>query len=492
MWEELENALAWYAAAPGRWMQSSRQDLAAAAEWIWIVIQGDFAEDQSAAQIATGSVISMVPFVDQLCDIRDVVANCRKISQDDDNALNWFALAITLVGLVPVLGSLAKGCLKILLNGVRKAVVTRAVKTLSGSVWLATRPFVEASIVKLNQHLASPPVRKTLIALKIDNVYKHLAKKTRELKARTNADTLVRAFDTVIGPLRQLTELMERWGSAAMKTQVGQLLATVQAVRDKAHRKLGEVVQPLQDMLERIARRLEVEADMTYRAHTTALNPHTYRRPGLEAEIAALRADLPSWVRVQRRAPKRAKEECPAVPEGYPDISKTSRHPLLVGKYNTFHTLEHDLIQPGEVLYRVVDPNSADNSFCWMRKNEFDKLKTKADWRNRLAVWANWNGNGEFVTYTVPPGRPLKVWRGETASQVLKDRADIPVKADDKRNYFWTEGGGEQIVLAPADLDAAHLGRRQPTHWDYGNFGEHVDLVGVPTLTNNWHKDKQA
>ena len=490
MWEELENALAWYAAAPNRWMQSSRQDLAAAAEWIWVVIQGDFAEDQSAAQIATGTVISMVPFVDQLCDIRDVVANCRKISEDGDNTLHWFALAITLVGLVPVLGSLAKGCLKILLNGARKAVVTHSVKALNGSVWLATRPLVEASIVKLSQHLASPPVRKTLAALKIDNAYKHLAKKTRELKAATNAGSLVRAFDTVIGPLKQLAELMDRWGSAAMQTRAAQLLARVQAVRDKAHPKLGEVVQPLQDMLERIARRLDVEADMTYRAHTNALNPHAYRRPGLEAEIAALRADPPSWVRVQKRSPKRAKRACPPIPNGYPNISKTSQHPLLVGKYDTFHTLEAAEIPPGTVLYRVIDPTSADNSICWMRKEEFDQLRGKADWRDRFAVWANWNGNGEFVTYTVPPGSPLKVWEGETASQVLKDRAGNPVKADDKGSHFWTAGGGRQIVLDPADLDMAHLGRRQPTNWGYGNFSEHIALVGVPTLTNNWHKGK--
>lgn len=490
MWEELENALGWYAAAPNRWMQSSRQDLAAAAEWIWVVIQGDFAEDQSAAQIATGTVISMVPFVDQLCDIRDVVANCKKISEGDDNTLHWFALAITLVGLVPVLGSLAKGCLKILFNGARKAVVTGAVKTLDATVWAANRPFIEAGIVKLNQHLASPPVRKALAALKIDNVYKYLAKKTRELKAATNAGSLVRAFDSVIGPLKQLAELMDRWGSAAMKTRVGQLLAMVQAVRDKAHRKLGEVVQPLQDMLERIARRLEVEADMTYRAHTNALNPHAYRRPGLEAEIASLRSDPPLWVKVRRTAPKRAREECPAISEGYPDISDKSTSKPLKKSFRTFHTLEPTELRPGTVLYRVLDPNSADNSICWMRGEDFALLKSKADWRDRFAVWANWNGNGEFVTYTVPPGKPLKVWEGETASQVLEDRAGNRVKADDKGNYFWTAGGGRQIVLDPADLDSAHLGKRQTTNWGYSNFGEHVDLVGVPTLTNNWHKGK--
>jgi hypothetical protein len=32
MWEELENALAWYAAAPQRWAQSAKEDLSAAAE----------------------------------------------------------------------------------------------------------------------------------------------------------------------------------------------------------------------------------------------------------------------------------------------------------------------------------------------------------------------------------------------------------------------------------------------------------------------------
>lgn len=40
-----------------------------------------------------------------------------------------------------------------------------------------------------------------------------------------------------------------------------------------------------------------------------------------------------------------------------------------------------------------------------MTKAEFDKLKSKDDWRRRFAVWANWNSNGEFVTYTVPKGK---------------------------------------------------------------------------------------
>jgi len=37
-------------------------------------------------------------------------------------------------------------------------------------------------------------------------------------------------------------------------------------------------------------------------------------------------------------------------------------------------------------------------------------------------------------------------------------------------------------------LDKAHLGNRQPTEWGYDSFGEGLDLVGVPTLTNTWHE----
>lgn len=152
-------------------------------------------------------------------------------------------------------------------------------------------------------------------------------------------------------------------------------------------------------------------------------------------------------------------------------------------KYDTFHTIEPAEIPPGTVLYRVLDPGSSDNSICWMRKAEFDELKSKADWRRRFAVWANWNGNGEFVTYTVPKGRPLKVWEGITSSQKLS--------SDPAGKNCYVAGGGKQIVLDPADLDKSHLSKRRPTGWGYSSFGENTKMVGVPTLTNNWYEAKK-
>jgi hypothetical protein len=98
----------------------------------------------------------------------------------------------------------------------------------------------------------------------------------------------------------------------------------------------------------------------------------------------------------------------------------------------------------------------------------------------------NWNVNGEFTTYTVPPGKGLPVWRGPTASQVLKDKNGIEVMADAKGNKFWLEGGAEQLVVNPADLQREFVSERKFTGWGYEEGDIEVNLVGVPILQTNW------
>jgi hypothetical protein len=90
-------------------------------------------------------------------------------------------------------------------------------------------------------------------------------------------------------------------------------------------------------------------------------------------------------------------------------------------------------------------------------------------------VWVNWNSNGEFVTYTVPPGDGLRAWKGVVGTQEIEG------------TLYKLEGGANQIVLDPNDLKMEYLGKRQPTKWGYSSFGEIVDLLGVPTLKNNWY-----
>jgi hypothetical protein len=490
MWDELENSLAWFKAAPGKWIESGKKNLEAAAQWIWEVIQGDFNDDQTTAQMATGMVISMIPFVDQVCDVRDVVANCKKINQDTSNKWAWIGLVLTLIGLFPTLGSLVKGCFKILFAAGRKFAFKAGKEAVQSDFWKLSKPFVESGIVKLNEFLARPEVRNTLKAMKLDNPYKYLAKEVRELAGQINVGALTKEFDKMIGHLKSFTDLIEKWGSAAMKTQAGELLKKVKVIRDQANTKLAEVLKPVQNWLDKLARRLEVEADMNYRATTNALNPHAFKKPSLDDEIALAKTNKPVWMDVKAKPANPALKVSPNIPKDFPDISATSKKATLKGKFDTFHTADPITYAPGTTLYRVVDPASADNSICWMTLDELKKLNSRDDWRRYFAVWGNWNKNGEYVTYTVPPGKPLNAWEGVVGTQILQDKAGSVVNAGGGKS-FMLEGGARQIVLDPDDLDKAFIGKRKSTNWGYSSLGESTSLVGVPTLTNNWYTPKK-
>ncbi len=477
MWEELENALAWFKSAPSDWVKSGKQNLAAAAEWIWTVIQGDFADEQSTAQVATGTVISMIPFVDQLCDVRDVVANCRKINQDTSNKWAWIGLILTLIGLFPVLGSLAKGCCKILFAYGRKSVFRAGKAALDSNFWKASKPFVEAGIQTLNRHLKTPAVRRALKVAKIANPYKWLAGKVREVIGKLNARELTAAFDKVMVAFKYFVDLIKRWGTDAMGSRAGQLFASVQRIRQMLTSKLDELLGPVIDWLNRLARRLEIEGDMLYRANVDAVNPHKYQWLKPDDEARLLDGHPPKWVDKTGKLPYQPMTRFRPV-AGWPDLNPTvkpgERHPLKTA-YNTFHRARNVTIRPGEVLYRVVDPSSADNSICWMRKEEFLKLKSRSDWRRRFAVWRHWNRNGEYITYTVPPGAGLNVWEGPAASQSLAGHPQ-----------YVLEGGANQIVLDPKHLHPEYVSKRKATGWGYTDFpGETDQFLGLPKLTNN-------
>jgi len=87
-----------------------------AANWTWGVVQGDFKTDPSVSQIITNTCITMIPVVDQVADARDVTAHIKMLVWDDrhNEPEVWFGFLITLIGLVPVVGSLIKGLLKLI------------------------------------------------------------------------------------------------------------------------------------------------------------------------------------------------------------------------------------------------------------------------------------------------------------------------------------------------------------------------------------------
>ncbi|MBA4055225.1 MAG: hypothetical protein C0490_10970 [Marivirga sp.] len=458
MTNDFENALVWFSSAPSKWIESGRKNLEAAGQWVWEVIQGDFNENASTAQVATGTVISMIPFVDQICDVRDLVANCKKINDEPNTSWHWISLVLTLIGLFPALGSLCKGCLKVMFSALRKGGAVSGITPRLDD-------YVDASVAQLNKFLARPEVEKALVALKWDNPYRVLAKEIKKAAEKINVKALRSAMNEAVDAAQSLLNLVQRWGGTGISQKAQELLKTIDVVRRNADGPLAEAIKPVQKYLQCLARRLEIDADMAHRAHLNAINPHAFRKVSAAEEIAAFKKAKPDWVDdigILRYEPL---SHPPAAQANWPSVRA----------FDTFHTMKAKTIAPGEKIYRIVDPTSKDNSICWMREEEFKKLKSKSEWRRKFAVWANWNANGEYVTYTVPnvPIEGLRVWEGVTASQRLE------------RSDYVAEGGGLQLVIEPSHLKRDLIEKRKRTGWSYDELGTENDLIGVPVLKNN-------
>ncbi|MGL1831709.1 UNVERIFIED_CONTAM: hypothetical protein GN151_15165 [Acinetobacter sp. HSTU-ASm16] len=494
--KELTNALAWFTAPVNDAIKKGKETAADIAEWLWVVLQGDFAEDQTTTQIVTGTVISMIPFVDQICDVRDICANATKIKEDSNNPWAWVGLILTLIGLFPVLGSLFKGIFKVILAPIRRFMLksaTKGLKFTGGNIYKLAEPAIESGITELNKFLARPAVKKAIKNAKITNIYKATANKIRQVKSMLTKQELLSVFDKLIGYLRDTVKFIDKYASKAIGAKARQMLQTVIDVRNLANQKLGEFLKPVQDFLERLAVRIEKESNQAFKATTNIKNIHNFKKVGTDAELKSVLNHKPNWVDVAAKEKYTALKKSPKILDGYPDISNSSKSYPLKGKFDTFHDLEPIDLPEGTILYRVLDPSSYDNSICWMRESEYKKLKSKADWRRYFAVFASWNHNGEMVKYRVPKGG-LKVWEGPAASQTFKNSAGKVEKVNSKDEIFVLEGGGIQIVLDPKDLVHANISKRQATPWGYdtGLIGEaKTSMVGVPRLEQNWYGDKK-
>lgn len=492
--QDLLNAMAAIAAPVNKTIKKGQETLSDIAEWLWVVIQGDFAEEQTTAQIVTGAVVSMIPFVDQICDVRDICANAQKINEDKENPWGWISLILTLIGLFPVLGSLFKGFFKVLLAPIRRFMLRPGAKLtrLTGAhIYKLAEPAIENGITELNKFLARPAVKKALKQAKITNVYKATATKLREVKALLTTKALLEIFDKLVKYLKETVNFIDKYASKDVALKAKNMLKVVMDVRNTANKKLGEFIKPVQDFLERLAVRIDKESDEAFKATTNVKNIHNFKKVGQDAELKSVLNNKPSWVDITAKMKYAPLPFSPKIPEGFPNIG--AKEGALKNAYATFHDLKAIHISEGEVLYRVLDPKSGDNSICWMREVEFKKLKTKADWRRYFAVFAAWNHNGEFVKYRVPKGG-INVWEGPAASQTFKNSASKVEKADQKGNIFVLEGGGKQIVLDPNDLIHANVSKRQATPWGYdsGLVGDvKTSMVGVPRLEQNWYGDKK-
>ena len=100
-------------ARPG-WFDRMTRALIDAGDWTVEMLKGDFNQDPTLGQIITNTLITMIPVVDQVADIRDIVAGVKFLAWDRkySDYMVWIGICFTIIGLFPTAGSLAKGVLK--------------------------------------------------------------------------------------------------------------------------------------------------------------------------------------------------------------------------------------------------------------------------------------------------------------------------------------------------------------------------------------------
>ncbi|TEA26456.1 hypothetical protein O970_08725 [Candidatus Schmidhempelia bombi str. Bimp] len=253
--------------------------------------------------------------------------------------------------------------------------------------------------------------------------------------------------------------------------------------RNLSDRYIANALTPVNELIERFIYRLHHESDDMFRvSYGTNFNKINRIK---DKEIIKQADKLPSYYQLKGNTFKALKDlehkHKKLIAQGYPDITGNSPKPLKDG-FKTFHDLAATELPAGTKLARVIDPKSGDNSTCWMRIEEFEKLTSRAEWRKKYAVLTEWNGNGEYVTYIVPEGKTLKVWEGKAASQQIKD------------TDYYIPGGAVQIFLDPRQLERSYVSGRKSTNWGYGeiNYQDNgITYLGVPELTKNigyWYK----
>ncbi|MFC5462538.1 hypothetical protein [Massilia niabensis] len=405
--------------------------------WFWEAIEGDFNENRSTSQILIDAGISMIPLVDQVCDLRDLIANCRKLSKDQTDLWNWVALVLTLIGLFPALGSLVKGVLKIFFGFVWKYGADK----ISDAV--------DAAMSWTISFLRRRRVQEYLKAHKVDEILKWLATEIKGVRAKIKVSELTAAFDRTI----KVVEVMS--GKVQLVPVLGgkakQALVEIKKIRLAADKHFARALKPVQDIVDTAILRLEREALQSRNGIVDVKNIHYRGALPEAAAVALMRKRKPKWLTKKAGAvhpeiePDDVRFDVDAkasskTASGKPKDRKDIFPALTDENIRSFHTLTAAAIKGPARLYRILAPNSRGMSDCWVSEEVFKKLQSAADpksaWRQFLAVWPDWNVDGQFVIYDIKAGESLNVWRGTASSQT---KSSLP--------GYQLEGGYEQIVF---------------------------------------------
>lgn len=427
-----------------------------ASNWTWGVIQGDFNEDMSVGQIITNAVVTAVPGVDQVADARDLVANSKALIWDKryNEIAVWVGVFACLIGLVPSLGSLAKGVIKLIwrqasdmgkiliyinkalhktgmrVNGYR--FVVKLANEVVAQVGFVTKKFdaflnIMADKIKLARHLVPEATKDALERIEhvrslSRKMFPQIAKEIQQRILSALGKLASRAYSVLpgeslivrrmtkafshAGPYRSWQKSMKREGFNKKRLEVGAIDKD-----DAAKKRLSGIIEQSETWRDNVLKEIDVMLEDTKLPHKT----------------------------------KDVLEDMKNSAAGNPDrfLEKVIQ---TFGKEPKLHTFK-----PGQKLYRVIKEDNGHKGPFWSFS---PPPKSELEWRSRDAVRNDWNAGGAYIVAEVPP--PPVALVGEIGPQDLEVVRNKPK---------YLPGGGTQIWL-PTTIQSKQVKEYWHTDWN--------------------------
>lgn len=418
--------------------------LRAAGDWAGGTLMGDWNEDMSTSQIIANTVLTMVPGIDQVGDIRDLAANAYKLIWEErwNDKWVWVGVIACLIGLIPTLGSLAKGIIRLTIRNL-------------GNI---------GEILVLINRCASK------LGFKINGVSK-IKEVAEQVVARSGQ--MVADFSKFLDDVNAKVQASLGWFS---RGKAAQIAAKIERAKALAAEKIPESAKYIHDLLmnglvraaSTVVRGRNRAAITVQRITTRVLRSRRYEswaeiagdakrvdyKPDIDdlgsvpaSSVAVIRAD--DIARRQANL-RRIKAEIDAVPDhpwksyGYSDRDLLEQ----IAKYSGSPRVRNFEDEP-MTLYRVVAKEHSSGGDFW---SPTAPPSSEAAWRSRDAVLQNWNEGGAYVVMRAPPPKYGLV--GEVGPQISENNAELALRGGGQQVWFPKTKGpvdGKYDAIAPFD-----------------------------------------
>lgn len=304
-------------------------------------------------------VVSLIPIVDTLCDVRDLCANIRQYRKDPTNKLTLFFMATTVVGFIPELGTVVKSVLRLVWVYLKPLIKHADDITNASKLVVAANRSCDAALPKITEYLQHNRVAKWATQGKLPDMYKFVAKTIREASDKISPASLRSLLDEKCKELKALLQKIRPIVPSTIREQLDDLLKFLDAKRRVIGDAVQEFTQPVRTVLKVVAKRLD---DQAWRVETYRTNRGWIAPISESGSAKLINAKPPTWVKKLSGL-----MDYPPLILGKPEIQALMKahpnHPPLqewIAKTFAFNKggMRAGAITGPAKLYRIVDPSN--------------------------------------------------------------------------------------------------------------------------------------